>query len=167
MMIQTRRRAKSPRWRLETAAAERLLEEKLLPTTSSLKGYFTVSRLVLIHDKIPKSLACHRTTKNIVSHLFMLPNKKRRGRDLMCQNVKRKSAVNSVRNPRVTTAEGHFQAVNTKTESQTYVATCTSPFGFVFTILAQQFWLESSGWGLGRQQEQCMLVFVGFSCVWP
>lgn len=54
MMIQTRRRAKSPRRRLETAAAERLFEQKLLSTTSSLKGYFTVSQLVLIHDKSPK-----------------------------------------------------------------------------------------------------------------
>lgn len=79
MMIQTRRRAKSPRWRLETAAAERLFEQKLLPTTSSSKRYVTVSQPVLTHDKNPKVIGLPENYKKLVSHLLCSPIRREGG----------------------------------------------------------------------------------------
>lgn len=157
MMIQTRRRAKSPRWRLETAAAERLFEQKLLPTTSSSKRYVTVSQPVLIHDKNPKVIGLPENYKKLVSHL-------------LCSPIRREGG--GISRPRMwkENPASFFNSVRPERDhdyKRTCVDTCANPFGFVFTIRAQQFGLESGGWGLGKQQEQCMLVFVGLSSVWP
>lgn len=69
----------------------------------------------------------------------MLPNKKRKGRDLTSQKVKRKSAVflqlceTRVRPQQEDIFKLIHKVYNYK---RMYVDICTNPFGFVFTIRA-------------------------------